>query len=218
MTAPGAERMQQVTEKYNAVAAAYDQRWARYLEETISRAVSWIEGPPTGILLDVPCGTGSLLQQLTVRWPTATLLGVDGASGMLAQARAKFPAGRIPCIRGSADALPMHRASVEWITCTSALHYFQHPAAVLREFHRVLTAHGRLLLLDWCRETWQARLINRWLRITDRTHVRTYTTQELRDMLTQHGFRVQRMERFRVPWSFPWRRWDMMMSLATPLP
>jgi ubiquinone/menaquinone biosynthesis C-methylase UbiE len=118
--------------------------------------------------------------------------------------------------RALAETLPFADATFDWVLCCSSLHYFRQPARVLAEFARVLQPTGRLLLLDWCRNPWHCRLIDWWKGRYDRTHVRMYTTQELRGLLERTGWSVARMERFRVTWIGGLRLWEMMEAVATP--
>ena len=211
-------RVQQTVEQYDASAPRYETRWARYLEGTLTRALAVIDGPPSMVLLDVSCGTGRLLQALAQRFSHARLIGIDASPGMLRQVTAKHLPPNVQIAQGDAQALPLSSATCDWVVSTSALHHFHQPGKVLEECQRTLRPSGRLLILDWCREAWYCRLIDWWLRLVDRAHVRMYTRRELHTLLSQSGFVPQRSERFRVSWVFGLKLWDMMLVTASPHP
>ena len=132
---------------YGHFAAIYDRftahvpykRWARYLCDHARRRFDSIPGR----VLDLGCGTGSLLEALGL-W-VSELHGLDASEEMLALARGRlgegdFRAGRIQ------DALPYERGSFGWIICShDTLNYLAEPddlRAHFREVARVLEKGG----------------------------------------------------------------------------
>jgi SAM-dependent methyltransferase len=85
---------------YDAIAPIYDewQSWQRMmpfarvaaekLAPTLDRHAETIARPA---LLDIGCGTGTMLAHLRKTHPTWRLAGIDASAGMLARARAKRP-------------------------------------------------------------------------------------------------------------------------------
>ena len=206
-----------VLEKYEAVAATYDRQWQRYQAETLSRVARYVRDTHAPSILDVPCGTGELLRWLLPEVPEARIVGVDGSAAMLNIARQKWTdQARVSFQHALADALPFGNGTFDWVFCCSSLHYFRQPERVLAEFARVLKPTRRLLLLHWCRYPGHFHLINWWKVRFDRTHVWTYTTQELERLLQKTGWSVSNVERFRVSWVGGLRLWEMMEILATP--
>ncbi len=91
--------------------------------------------------IDVGCGTG--------RW-TAHLsaIGVDASAAMLAIAAAK-PGLRGRLALADAAALPIAGASADLVLCSLTLGHIRNQAAAMREFSRILTPGGTLLLTDF---------------------------------------------------------------------
>ena len=209
--------MDAVIRKYDHVAARYDRRWARYLTDTARYLAACLDGPPPHTILDAPCGSGWFTRCLAEKYPDAHLIGVDGSYGMLSQARIECaPHPRIRLIHAVVEALPLAAMSCEWVLCANTFHYFPHPLLVLEEFRRIITPSGRLVIVDWCRESIRSCAINRWLQWRDPTHVKTYTRFELQRLLEEAGFVTQRTECFRASWFLGWRIWDMMLVIAQP--
>lgn len=97
-------------------------------------------------ILDVGCGTGRLLRKAGQRWPSARLVGVDPAQGMIDVARRLSP-GTV-FYTGSAEAIPLPDASVEVVLSTMSFHHWKDRAAGVREIARVLRPGGRFCLAD----------------------------------------------------------------------
>src|SRR5215470_14899070 len=107
-------------------------------------------------VLDIGCGSGSLLRKVHDYWPEAHLSGVDPAQGMLSVARQLTPEARF--FMGSAEALPLEDASVDLALSTISFHHWQDQAAGVREIARVLRPGGYLLLVDLSFPTWLVRV------------------------------------------------------------
>lgn len=122
---------------------------------------------PSVDLLDVGCGTGTLLLDLA-RAGAASLAGVDLAPKILDVARAKLSATETQADLRAADAeerLPWPSESFDVATLTGALHHFYRPHDVLAEIHRVLRPGGDLLVVDPCFFTPVRQVFNLYLRV-----------------------------------------------------
>jgi ubiquinone/menaquinone biosynthesis C-methylase UbiE len=127
---------------------------------------------PSEALLDIGCGTGTLLRAAAVRSDRARLLaGIDPAASLIAQAATKLTgvAPQIVLARGYAQRLPFPDASFEVVSATEMLHHLPNPPVleqVLREAHRVLRPGGRFVALDfWPPRTRLGRVLHfhfRW--------------------------------------------------------
>ena len=118
-------------------------------------------------VLDVGCGTGSLLADLA-RSGATSLAGVDLAPKILEVAREKLSAAGAEADLRVADAeepLPWASESFDVATLTGALHHFYRPHDVLAEIYRVIRPGGRLLLVDPCFFTPLRQLFNLYLRV-----------------------------------------------------
>ena len=108
-------------------------------------------------VLDIGCGTGTLLSAISNRAPAATLTGLDADSNILAIANRKLRAKRIDCelVEGRSTDLPFADASFEHIVSTLFFHHLA-PAdkqATICEIHRVLCSGGSVHVADWGRPT-----------------------------------------------------------------
>ena len=171
-----------------------------------------MEGEESLRLLDVGCGTGELIRKLLFQLPEASFVGVDPAFGMLEHARRKFPVDTsdVEFLRSTAERLPFPDGTFDWVTCVNSLHCFRDGEGAIAQMARVLKSGGKLLLMDWCRDSLACRLLNRWCARFDPTHVWMYSSSEIRQMVQRRWLSVQQDEKFRVPWPGRLRLWEML--------
>jgi ubiquinone/menaquinone biosynthesis C-methylase UbiE len=108
---------------------------------------------PTHTILDVGCGTGSLVVRIKRLHPEAEVFGLDPDAKALARARVKARrAGvSVQLDEGFADELPYPDARFDRVFSAFMLHHLkQHEKGrALAEIHRVLAPGGSLHLLDF---------------------------------------------------------------------
>lgn len=118
-------------------------------------------------ILDVGCGTGTLLADLA-RAGATSLAGVDLAPNILEVAREKLAAAGAQADLRATDAeepLPWPSAHFDTATLTGALHHFYRPHDVLADIYRVLRSRGHLLVVDPCFFVPVRHLFNLYLRV-----------------------------------------------------
>jgi ubiquinone/menaquinone biosynthesis C-methylase UbiE len=106
-----------------------------------------LELTPGTVVVDVGCGTGRAVAELSDRGVRA--VGVDTDQTMLAAARHRFP--DIDVRAADATELPFSGGQVHGYRADKVYHLLPDPAAALAEARRVLTLGGRIVLLgqDW---------------------------------------------------------------------
>src|SRR5258708_7517165 len=104
-------------------------------------------------VLDIGCGTGSLIVLIKTRYPDAEVTGLDPDPKALFRARRKAYGAKIAVQldRGFSDQLPYPDGSFERVFSSFMLHHLepQEKEATLREVRRVLKPGGRFGLLDF---------------------------------------------------------------------
>lgn len=105
-------------------------------------------------LLDIGCGTATLLLLLKKQYPTAHLTGIDPDKKILAIAQQKMSRQHITdleLIQGNAATLPFAASTFDVVTSSLAFHHMQSDTKkkAIQEIYRVLKPHGRFLLADF---------------------------------------------------------------------
>ncbi len=197
-----------VVREYNRLAPIYDERWSRYVRLSVRETIRRLDFSPSERLLDVGCGTGSLLGSLAEAFPDAVLYGIDPSPEMLAVA-GKKPGCRADLRVGVAESLPFDNGSFDVVVSSSSLHYWRKPDAALAEISRVLAPGGRIVITDWCADYLSCRICDVCLRLVNRAHRGTYSVKECICLLKSAGFGNIGVERYRIDWL-----WGLMIATA----
>jgi len=109
-----------------------------------------LEGRGTPRVLDVCCGTGSVILEFRRRFPGCLAIGLDFSHGMLKKAREKSGSGAVRFVLGDATALPFPDDTFDAVTCSHALYELKGKSRreALREMKRVVRPGGRILLME----------------------------------------------------------------------
>jgi ubiquinone/menaquinone biosynthesis C-methylase UbiE len=143
-------------------------------------------------VLDVGCGTGSLLALLARDSQTELLVGVDYAEAMVQNSARKFSQSQNACklhaVRGDAERLPFPDRTFDVVTCCNSFHHYPHQAQAIRGFHRVLRPGGLLVLVDGFRDNVIGWVVFDVGVALAEGHVHHASWSELRGMILDAGF------------------------------
>jgi len=139
--------------------------------------VEWCEPGPEVKVLDVATGGGHVARRL--REQGCTVVTIDPAPGMKAD------------VVAPADHLPFEDGSFDVVTCRIAAHHFPDIAAAVKEMARV---SNRLLVIE--DNVFRGERVEEAERLRDPTHVRCYSEDEWKDVVTDAGFEVEQIEHF----------------------
>jgi SAM-dependent methyltransferase len=139
--------------------------------------VEWCEPGHDVKVLDVATGGGHVARRL--RTAGCTVVTVDPAPGME------------PDVVAPAEALPFEDGSFDVVTCRIAAHHFQDIRKAVAEMARV---SERLLVIE--DNVFRGDHVEEAERLRDPTHVRCYSDEEWKEMVTDAGFEVEQIEFF----------------------
>jgi ubiquinone/menaquinone biosynthesis C-methylase UbiE len=124
-----------------------------------------------GRVLEIGIGSGLNLPFYSAN--VASVIGLDPSANLLAMARPARRQDSLPVefIEGSAESIPLDRASIDTVVTTWTLCSIPEASHALREMHRVLKLGGHLLFVEHGRAPdpkvrwWQEHLTPLWKRI-----------------------------------------------------
>jgi len=180
-----------IADSFGLAAPTYDS--VAFLQRSVG--LKLIDCLPTwsgsGVVLDVGAGTGHFSRVLQDLYPTAHVIALDIAEGMLRCARERFTGA---CVGGDAEDLPMADGSVDLIFSNLAIQWCGSPSTACREFYRVLRPGGHVLFSTFGPKTLQ-ELRCAWAQVDDLSHVIEFNELKvLEQSLTEAGFSINTIQ------------------------
>lgn len=163
---------------------------------------------PTDRLLDIGCGTGSLLQAIIESYPLVKVVGVDLSIGMLKIAQNKQIKDSA-LIASQAHCLPFRSKSFDIVVSCNAFHYLCKHEECLSDIARVLKPQGRNVITDWCDDYIACRVCDLFLRVFNRAHFKTYGRRACEHLLRNADYSNVQVERYKINWL-----WGLMTARA----
>jgi SAM-dependent methyltransferase len=130
-------------------ASAYDKymgRWSAKLAPLFAKFARVRDGAR---VLDVGCGTGSLIQAVANLNRRSELVGIDPTPGFITHARQRFTDPRITFDQGSAFELPYPGSSFDQSLSMLVFHLISAPDKAAREMRRVTKPGGTVAACTW---------------------------------------------------------------------
>jgi ubiquinone/menaquinone biosynthesis C-methylase UbiE len=109
-----------------------------------------LENKISASVLDICCGTGSVILSFAERFSDILAIGYDFSHGMLLKASEKDLSNKVMLIEGDAAILPFKDDSFDVVCCSHALYELKGPVRkeALLEMRRVAKSNGRVLIME----------------------------------------------------------------------
>lgn len=179
---------------YNKIASEYDTSregvYTRFHIKELSHTIALSEGD---IVLDVACGTGTLLQELSKK-AKIQANGLDVSENMIHVAKMRYPNMNFkvrPCYP-----LEWSDESIDIITVCCAFHHFDNPQGFVNECKRVLKKNGTVYIADPNFGAVVRFIANKfWFPFSKSGDVRIYSKKELEEIFYNCGFKTVQVYR-----------------------
>jgi ubiquinone/menaquinone biosynthesis C-methylase UbiE len=132
---------------YDTFVAVHSRRDERNTRQFLVDSAQ-LKGIAKPCILDICCGTGSVILAFAKRYPKSMSVGLDFSYGMLHKAQEKQPVQMVSLVEGDAARLPFSNDVFDVVTCSHALYELKdkHRRDALVEMKRVVKP-GRLVLI-----------------------------------------------------------------------
>ena len=133
-------------DRFVAVHSRREERNTRYFLVDCAQ----LEGVTKPRILDICCGTGSVILTFAQKYPESTSVGLDFSYGMLCKAKEKDSAQMVNFFEGDAALLPFSNDIFDVVTCSHALYELKSEARIdaLKEMKRVVKPGGTVLIME----------------------------------------------------------------------
>lgn len=132
--------------KFNKRASVYDEQFEGIMSEKVYRLVTnTIQLSPEDKILDVGCGTGTILKRLNDKCRIEGF-GIDIEEKMIEQAKKKCPQMKIQICDCSNT--PFEDNTFDSVIACMTFHHFYNQTAFAKEISRILKKGGKLYLAD----------------------------------------------------------------------
>lgn len=185
-------------EAYDRWAADYDRRWRHYTAVTLGQLLTQLDLGRCTDVLDIGCGTGTLLRLLRVRLPDAHLTGIDASAGMLQVARAKLAGQDVDLRHGLAGRVAVPDATMDLVTMANVLHYIRRPSTACADARRVLRPGGTLGVVDYVPRVGGGSFGDGVIRLYDPGHIRGHRLGEMQAIMTASGLSIVQARVFAI--------------------
>jgi ubiquinone/menaquinone biosynthesis C-methylase UbiE len=185
-------KTEQSRKAYNKKAANYDNTYDGRVTRIIKQLLlDTIEVKPNLTIIDVACGTGSLIYELSKR-ANVKAYGIDISEEMIRIATKTYDGVSFSL----APAYPIHfnDSSVDVIVVSAAFHHFEQPQEFANECFRILNNNGVLYIGEFNFPIIIRQLLNFFLPIMKTGDVKVYSIAQLSSFFTKAGFIIEEVK------------------------
>lgn len=141
-------------------------------------------------LLDVGCGTGELLKEISNLGIAQQLSGIDISSKMIDIAKEKLKE-TATLLLGDSEELPFNDQSFDAVVCNDSFHHYPTPSKVIKEFARVLKKDGILIIGDCWQPIGARQVMNFYMKHSDEGDVKIYSKSEMLSLLSTDFHKIE---------------------------
>lgn len=176
---------EKVMKNFNLQAKDYDNSKAsQFVRQCYPYVLNALVPIQFNNILDVGCGTGTVLNMILDEKPQVKAYGLDLSEAMLEVARARLPK-RVELVWGEAEALPYDNKTFDIVLMVESLNYSTDPGQAINEGYRVLKPGGKIIICD--------KMVSGIFKFLKEGN--NYSEEQIRGFLSTAGFDVINLNR-----------------------
>lgn len=139
-------------------------------------------------LIDIGCGPGAFLEEVSKKFPDIQLNALDLSEEMIEKTRSRLPQNAIVTI-GDSENMPLDDEQYKVVTCNLSLHHYPHPQKAVNEMYRILQKGGYLILNDLDCISPIRNVTNYFFPKMKTGDVKMYKKEEILKLVNEAGFK-----------------------------
>lgn len=187
--------------RFDKWAGSYDTGIVSIFFKKCNRKICQLVNLQDGMkVLDVGCGTGSLLKELSQSRRELNLYGIDLSPEMINGARVKLKdVEHVELYERSAADLLFQSNYFDYVVCMNSLHHHPNPKQSLAEMTRVLKPGGVMILMDGFVDSTVRKVLSRAANVLrNEGKVHRFIREELQRIFRGLGYKSITQETFLV--------------------
>lgn len=187
--------------RFDKWAGSYDTGIVSIFFKKCNRKICQLVNLQDGMkVLDVGCGTGSLLKELSQSRRELNLYGIDLSPEMINGARVKLKdVEHVELYERSAADLLFQSNYFDYVVCMNSLHHHPNPKQSLAEMTRVLKPGGVMILMDGFVDSTVRKVLSRAANVLrNEGKVHRFKREELQRIFRSLGYKSITQETFLV--------------------
>ena len=143
-------------------------------------------------ILDIGCGTGQLIKEISEHYSTVRYLGIDVAKNMIDIARRSNNGERIEFKNVSIDDFVCEE-KFDIIICTHAFPYFPHKNEAMNKISSLCQKGGRVIIVNSSTNNLKDLIINMYVKIWT-SKARYLSIAQMKSLFSSAGFAVKNVD------------------------
>jgi len=187
--------------RFDKWAGSYDTGIVSIFFKKCNRKICQLVNLQDGMkVLDVGCGTGSLLKELSQSGRELNLYGIDLSPEMINGARVKLKdVEHVELYERSAADLLFQSNYFDYVVCMNSLHHHPNPKQSLAEMTRVLKPGGVMILMDGFVDSTVRKVLSQAANVLrNEGKVHRFKREELQRIFRSLGYKSITQETFLV--------------------
>ena len=140
-------------------------------------------------ILDIGCGTGQLIQEVSEIYPSVDYLGIDVAQNMIKVAKQNNHGENVKFINLSVDDFTSEE-KFDIIICTHAFPYFPNKSEAMHKMASLCKTNGKIIIVSSSTNNFKDLIANLWVK-TRTSKARYLSIPQMKRLFTSAGFEVK---------------------------